>query len=212
MMADQYLARSLLAGAIALGGSVTAATTSAQEVQRVQVTGSRIPVLSTEGASPVTTLSERDVRIDGVRTTEDLLNSLPQAFAAQGPAIAAGATGTATVDLRHMGSQRSLVLVNGKRLPAGSVLGTAADLNEIPVQLIRRVDVLTGGAGAVYGSGAVAGVVNIILRDDFSGVELTANGLTAWHRQHNGEVQALLRAKRDPLPDGGTDAARGGVR
>jgi outer membrane receptor protein involved in Fe transport len=176
---------------------------------RIVVTGSRIPMLNTDGASPITTLSARDIRIDGLRNVEDLLNNLPQVFGNQGEAISNGASGTATVDLRHMGPQRTLVLVNGKRLPAGSVLNAAADLNEIPAQLIQRVDVLTGGAAAVYGSGAVAGVVNFILKDDFTGVELEANGSGANHRQHNAEVENLARAKNYPLPDNrGLDARK----
>jgi len=169
-------------------------------LQRVEVTGSRIPSLNTEGSSPITTLNAKDIKIDGVRNVEELMNNLPQVFASQGAAISNGASGTATVDLRGMGSQRTLVLVNGKRLPSGSVLNTAADLNQIPSQLIRRVDVLTGGAGAVYGSGAVAGVVNFILKDDFSGVELEANVSGANHRQHNDEAQAVVNAKGFPLP------------
>lgn len=209
--------RSLFAGGLALGAATAPpalAQTAGQEgdgasLQRVEVTGSRIPGPNTEGASPVATLGARDIAIDGARSAEELLNRLPQVYAAQGSAISAGASGTATVDLRRLGSMRTLVLVDGKRLPQGSVLGTSADLNEIPVQLIRRVDVLTGGAGAVYGSGAVAGVVNFILRDDFSGVELGAGWSGANHRQHNDETQALVRTRQYPLPDNaGLDARR----
>jgi outer membrane receptor protein involved in Fe transport len=173
---------------------------AAAPLQRVEVTGSRIPTLNTEGSSPITTLSAKDIKVDGARNVEDLMNNLPQVFASQGAAISNGASGTATVDLRGMGTQRTLVLVNGKRLPSGSVLDPAADLNQIPSQLIRRVDVLTGGAGAVYGSGAVAGVVNFILKDDFQGVELEANISGANHRQHSDEVQTVVRAKGFPLP------------
>ncbi|MDN4052958.1 TonB-dependent receptor [Massilia sp. YIM B02763] len=194
----------MFAGGMALGATVAVAQETGAEapasLQRVEVTGSRIPSLNTEGSSPITTLSSKDIKIDGMRNVEDLLNNLPQVFASQGAAISNGASGTATVDLRGMGSQRTLVLINGKRMPAGSVLDTAADLNQIPSQLIRRVDVLTGGAGAVYGSGAVAGVVNFILKDDFSGVELEANISGANHRQHNDEVQSVVRSKGFPLP------------
>ena len=88
-------------------------------MQRVEVTGSRIPTLNTEGASPVTTLSAKDIKIDGVRNVEDMLNNLPQVFAAQGSSISNGATGTATISLRGLGADRTLILVNGKRLPSG---------------------------------------------------------------------------------------------
>jgi len=203
MTVEKAISRSvrlMFAGGMALGAGLTHAQDGEATPQRVEVTGSRIPSLNTEGSSPITTLSAKDIKIDGVRNVEDLMNNLPQVFASQGAAISNGASGTATVDLRGMGSQRTLVLVNGKRLPSGSVLDTAADLNQIPSQLIRRVDVLTGGAGAVYGSGAVAGVVNFILKDDFTGVELEANISGANHKQHNDEAQAVVRAKNLPLP------------
>lgn len=208
MMSEKVLSRSvrlMFAGGMALGASVAHAQDSnaapaAAPMQRVEVTGSRIPSLNTEGSSPITTLSAKDIKIDGVRNTEDLLNNLPQVFASQGAAISNGASGTATVDLRGMGAQRTLVLVNGKRLPSGSVLSVAADLNQIPSELIRRVDVLTGGAGAVYGSGAVSGVVNFILKDNYEGVELEANISGANHQQHNDEIQAVVNKKGFPLP------------
>jgi outer membrane receptor protein involved in Fe transport len=220
MMAEKVLSRSvrlMFAGGMALSATVAGAqdgAAPAQEpatpagMQRVEVTGSRIPSLNTEGSSPITTLSAKDIKIDGVRNTEDLLNNLPQVFASQGAAISNGASGTATVDLRGMGAQRTLVLVNGKRLPSGSVLSTAADLNQIPSELIRRVDVLTGGAGAVYGSGAVAGVVNFILKDNFEGVEVEANISGANHKQHNDEAQAVVNKKGFPLPGNHTFDAK----
>jgi len=206
MMAEKVLSRSvrlMFAGGMALSATLAHSQEDAGAnagMQRVEVTGSRIPSLNTEGSSPITTLSAKDIKVDGVRNVEDLMNNLPQVFASQGSAVSNGASGTATVDLRGMGSQRTLVLVNGKRLPSGSVLDTAADLNQIPSQLIRRVDVLTGGAGAVYGSGAVAGVVNFILKDDFQGVELEANISGANHRQHNDEAQAVVNKSGYPLP------------
>jgi iron complex outermembrane recepter protein len=210
MMAETVLSRSIriiFAGGMALGATAAAAQDSSAtpaeapaSLQRVEVTGSRIPSLNTESSSPITTLSAKDIKVDGVRNVENLLNNLPQVFASQGAAISNGASGTATVDLRGMGSERTLVLMNGKRLPAGSVLDTAADLNQIPTQLIRRVDVLTGGAGAVYGSGAVAGVVNFIMKDDFQGVELEANISGGNHRQHNDEAQAVVNKSGYPLP------------
>jgi outer membrane receptor protein involved in Fe transport len=220
MTAENVLSRSvrlLFAAGMALGAAPASAQDGAEApeqrddgaLQRVEVTGSRIPALNTEGSSPVTTLGARDIRIDGQRNVEDLLNNLPQVFASQGAAIANGASGTATVNLRGMGVQRTLVLVNGKRLPPGNVLNNAADLNQIPTQLIRRVDLLTGGAGAVYGSGAVAGVVNFIMKDDFQGLELEANVSGANHRQHNDQVQSLVRASNYPLPGNhGLDARK----
>ena len=191
----------MFAGGMAVAaGTVFAQETAQQPMQRIEVTGSRIPTLNTEGASPITTLSSKDIKIDGPKNTEDLMNNLPQVFASQGAAISNGATGTATVDLRGMGAQRTLVLINGKRMPSGSALTTAADLNEIPSQLIQRVEVLTGGAGAVYGSGAVAGVVNFIMRDNYEGVEVQANVSGYNHQQHDDYVESVVTKKGYPLP------------
>ena len=111
-----------------------------------------------------------------------MLNNLPQVFADQGGNVSNGATGTATVNLRGLGAERTLVLVNGRRLPAGSPRSVAADLNQIPAALIKRVEVLTGGASAVYGSDAVAGVVNFIMNDRsraFRSSSTTASTTTA---------------------------------
>src|SRR5690606_7553762 len=121
---------------------------------RVEVTGSRIPSANLESTSPISVVTAKDIRMDGMRSVENLLNNLPQVFADQGGTISNGSTGTATVNLRNFGADRTLVLVNGRRLPAGSPRNTAADLNQIPAPLIKRVEVLTGGAGAIYGSDA----------------------------------------------------------
>jgi len=196
MITETVLSRSIrlmFAGSLALGMQVATAQ-DAQPIQKVEVTGSRIPTLNTEGASPVTVLSAKDIKIDGRSNVEDMLNNLPQVFASQGQAYSNGATGTATVSLRGLGSDRTLVLVNGKRLPAGSVNSTAADLNEVPAALIKRIDVMTGGAGAVYGAGAVAGVVNFILKDNFEGVEIQGN-ISGYNHQQHSFVGDIVRAK-----------------
>ncbi|MFL6657294.1 MAG: TonB-dependent receptor domain-containing protein [Massilia sp.] len=201
MITETVLSRSIrlmFAGSLALGMQVATAQ-DAQVIQKVEVTGSRIPTLNTEGASPVTVLSAKDIKIDGVRNVEDMLNNLPQVFASQGQAYSNGSTGTATVNLRGLGSDRTLVLVDGKRMPAGSVNSTAADLNEIPAALIKRVEVLTGGAGAVYGAGAVAGVVNFILKDNFEGVEVQGNIAGYNHQQHS-NIGPIVAARGFNVP------------
>lgn len=162
---------------------------------KVEVTGSRIPTANLEGTSPVTTISAKDIKTDGVRNVESLLNNMPQVFADQGGNVVNGATGTATVNLRGLGAERTLVLVNGKRLPMGSPTNTAADLNQIPAPLIKRVEVLTGGAGAVYGSDAVAGVVNFIMQKDFQGIQVEANMSGFNHQQNGGEVASLVATR-----------------
>ena len=199
MMVETVLSRSvrmICAGGMALGMGAAFAQEAAPPMQRVEVTGSRIPTLNTEGASPVTVLGAKDIKTDGVRNVESLLNNLPQVFAAQSGNVVNGASGTATVNLRGLGSDRTLVLVNGHRLPAGSPGSTAADLNQIPAPLIKRIEVLTGGAGAVYGADAVAGVVNFIMNDKFEGVQIELNGSGYYHKQQNTGGIGTLVAKR----------------
>jgi iron complex outermembrane recepter protein len=152
------------------------ATAYAQEqnIQEVVVTGSRIAQPNLETTSPVTQVTAEDVVTQGVTKIEDLVNQLPQAFAAQNATVANGATGTATVNLRGLGSARTLVLVDGRRMPYGDATNSAADLNQIPTAMVERVEILTGGASAVYGSDAIAGVVNFIMKKDFEGVQVGA--------------------------------------
>ncbi|MEQ1652991.1 MAG: TonB-dependent receptor plug domain-containing protein, partial [Hyphomicrobium sp.] len=173
-----------------------AAKPEEQKIERVEVTGSRIQSQNLESVSPITTIDAAAIKADGLRSVENLLNNLPQVFAAQGANVSNGATGTATVDLRGLGAVRTLVLVNGRRLPAGSPRTFAADLNQIPAPLIKRVEILTGGAGAIYGSDAVSGVVNFIMNDKFEGVQLEANQSFYNHEQHdNSGISAMIKAR-----------------
>jgi iron complex outermembrane recepter protein len=183
---------------LALGGGLTLASLPAfaQTTDRVEVTGSRIKSLSVDTVSPVTVIDAKEIRVDGVRNVESFLNNLPQVFADQGANVVNGSTGTATVNLRGLGADRTLVLVNGRRLPMGSPNSVAADLNQIPAGLIRRVEVLTGGASAVYGSDAVAGVVNFIMNDRFEGVQLDLNHSFFNHKQQNAQGVSDIVAGR----------------
>ena len=103
-----------------------------------------------------------------------MLNNLPQVSPDFGLTSVNGTAGAANVDLRGLGSKRTLVLIDGKRLQPGDPLIPVPDLDIIPAALVERVDVLTGGASAVYGSDAISGVVNFIMRKDFEGVRLDA--------------------------------------
>ena len=134
---------------------------------------------------------------------EDLINNLPQAFADFGGNLSNGSTGTATVNLRNLGRQRTLVLVNSRRLMPGDPTQNGAaspDLNQIPAALIERVEVLTGGASAVYGADAVAGVVNFIMNDNFEGVRVDAQYSLYQHNSHS-DIADLVRARNFELPD-----------
>jgi len=141
------------------------------EVEEVIVTGSRIAKQDFVSNSPVATVGREQFVLTNTINTEALLNSLPQTVPGLDRTSNNPGNGTATVDLRGLGANRTLVLIDGKRVTPTSSSGIV-DINSIPASLVKSVEVLTGGASAVYGSDAVAGVVNFILRDDFEGVEL----------------------------------------
>src|SRR3989454_3847259 len=115
---------------------------TAEQVERIEITGTRLPALNVEGPSPVTVVNAQEIRMDGLSKPEDILLALPQVNASQTSVQSNGATGTANVNLRNLGPTRNLVLVNGRRLPAGTpqsgAFSAAADLNQIPAPLIQR--------------------------------------------------------------------------
>ena len=191
---QRLLATTIITGAAlaafaapAFAQTAPAAEPQADEVAEVVVTGSRIPQANLVTTSPVTQVTGEDIDVQGVTRVEDLITQLPQAFASQNSSVVNGASGTATVSLRNLGSSRTLVLIDGRRMGYGSPLDDAADLNQIPGQLVDRVEVLTGGASAVYGSDAVAGVVNFIMKKDFEGIKIDAQyGFYAHHNDYDG--------------------------
>lgn len=152
----------------------------------IVVTGSRIRSPNLESASPVTVLNSEEFRLTGTTRTEDLLNSLPQVFAGQGSNVSNGSTGTATVNLRGLGAERNLVLVNGRRVVPGDPSSSAVDINVIPAAIVKRVDVLTGGASSVYGADAVTGVVNFVMDTDFEGFRLDGQYSLFNHNNRSG--------------------------
>src|SRR5688572_14877340 len=175
---------------------------ASDSMDEVVVTGSRIVAPNLQSISPITAIGAEELNIAGKTRIEDVLNQLPQAFAAQGSNIANASDGTASVDLRGLGSQRTLVLVNGKRMmPGDPDGGSAADLNFIPLSLVKRVDVLTGGASSVYGADAVAGVVNFVMDNEFEGVRFDYNYSFYNHSNDNERTQDLNDARGFPLPD-----------
>ena len=146
-------------------------------VQRVEITGSSIKRVDAESALPVQTVSRDQIDKLGVTNTEQLLQNISANSSAGGTASAQNAGqstyGESTASLRGLGAQRTLVLVNGRRIANYATDGTAVDINSIPLSAIDRVEILKDGASGVYGSDAVAGVINFILRKDFHGVEMT---------------------------------------
>ena len=152
-------------------------TDSEKTEQAIIVTGSRINQPNLQSANPITVLSGEQVFDRGTVNVGDQLNDLPQlrsTFSQQNGTRSLGTRGINLLDLRGLGTQRTLVLVNGRRHVAGDILvnGVSPDVNTIPADLVERIDVLTGGASAVYGSDAVAGVVNFILKDHYDGVQV----------------------------------------
>lgn len=141
------------------------------------VTGSRIARPNLDSQTPVTVLTGEAFFNQGTVNIGDTLNDLPQlrsTFGQQNAGRFLGTTGLNLLDLRGLGTARTLTLVNGRRHVASDILsnGTSTDVNTIPADLISRVDVVTGGNSAIYGSDAIAGVVNFILREDFDGIQL----------------------------------------
>ena len=166
-------------------------------VGEVVVTGSRIPRPDHTGVSPLSQVDSADIRSQGAMRIEDVLNQLPQVYVDQNSTVTNGATGTATVNLRDLGAQRTLVLIDGKRLmPGDPTSGSVApDLNFIPDALVDRIDVVTGGQSAIYGSDAIAGVVNFIMKRNFSGVRMDAEAGAYNHDNGQTGIQAVLAAQ-----------------
>jgi iron complex outermembrane receptor protein len=147
------------------------------ELDRVQVTGSRIKRVDIEGSTPVTVISREDIDFSGDSTVAELLRS--STFNSFGSfrdqsGFGNGFSGASFVSLRGLGSQRTLVLMDGRRLSAFPGGGSdSVDLNMIPIDMIERIEILRDGASAIYGSDAIAGVINIITRKDLDGAILT---------------------------------------
>jgi iron complex outermembrane receptor protein len=162
-----------IAGSTALSGTTFAqsgadSSEGAKTLDTLVVTGSRIRRVDTEGASPVFTLEREAIQRTGAATIGDFLQDIPSVSgAATNPSVNnGGGTGAATISLRGLGDERTLTLLNGRRM-------VYADINSIPMAVIERVEILKDGASAVYGSDAVGGVVNFILKRDFDGGELS---------------------------------------
>jgi outer membrane receptor protein involved in Fe transport len=191
---ERLLASSMICGVAFLGLSASQAFAAAAdaangEVSEIVVTGTRIPSPNLTSIAPITTVGNADIKSQGITRIEDITNSLPQVFAGQSSTVTNGSNGTANVNLRDLGSSRTLVLIDGRRSQP-----TPADLNFIPSALVERVDVLTGGASATYGADAVSGVVNFIMLHNFEGVRIDAQYSGFQHDNNNSAGQNALRA------------------
>lgn len=152
-----------------------------EERSAIVVTGSRIARPNLESAVPIASIGGEEFVSEGNNNIGEVLNELPQlrsTFSQQNPGLGIGIAGLNLLDLRGLGTQRTLVLVNGRRHVPADILANAVspDVNSIPNDLIQRVDIVTGGNSAIYGSDAIAGVVNFVLRRDYDGLQVRANG------------------------------------
>ncbi|TDK24460.1 TonB-dependent receptor [Luteimonas aestuarii] len=166
-----------------------AENTSAATLDRVQVTGSRIKRAEIEGALPVTVITREAIEVSGKTTVADLLqNSTFNSFGSNKPASGSSAQSMSELSLRGLGGGRSLILIDGRRLPLSPQFSEAgSDLNSIPLAAVERVEILTDGASAIYGADAIGGVVNIITRKDFNGVEATVG---IGNAQYGGDTES----------------------
>lgn len=161
---------------VALGGALLAGAVPAlaQTAERIEITGSRIRTLGAVSNSPISSVSAAELNTTQPVAVEEVVRSLPATTPAIGANTNNGSGGGATIQLRGLGTNRTLVLVNGRRMVPFNLAGVV-DTNSIPVSLLERVDIVTGGASAVYGADAVAGVVNFVLRKNFQGVEASGS-------------------------------------
>ena len=179
-----YMSAAVSTAALLSGNAWAQQAANTTAVETVTVTGSLISRPGFEAPTPVSVVTSADLQLQAPNTIVDALNQLPQfgnGTASQGASSNVGNAGIATINLRNLGVARTLVLVNGERVVPYSTVNTV-DVNLVPTALIKRVDVVTGGASAAYGSDAVAGVVNIILDDKFVGLKgnLQYGNTTQW--------------------------------
>jgi len=199
-----YLSHAVAAAvASTLPGFAFAQDDEATEIEEIVVTGSRLTKSNVTSSVPLVQIGAEEINSRGVARVEDVVNILPNVFVSQTAEVANGASGTSTLNLRGLGSQRTLVLIDGKRLPFGSPFSSSANVDMVPARMVERVDIVTSGASAVYGSDAVAGVVNFITKRDFEGFEFDYQYSTNYNKNSNGYMQNLL-AEADFFDPGAT--------
>ncbi len=179
------------------------AEAAAPVIEEVIITGSRIAAPNEVSTSPIQVISSQSIETTGKTDISDIITQLPQNFnnsigqdLGNGTSGLTTAGGVATADLRGLGPNRTLVLVDGRRLGQGSpytaIQSPAPDLDQIPAGLVDRVEVVTGGASAAYGSDAIAGVINFIMKRNFEGFQVDGQWNENWHDNHDTFVQNLV--------------------
>ena len=152
----------------------SAAADPSQKAEKIEVTGTRIRTPGAVSNSPISSVAEEEIKSAQPIAVEEFIKLLPAAVPAIGPGTNNGSGGGATIDLRGLGPNRTLVLLDGRRIVPFNLNGTV-DTNVIPIALLQRVDIVTGGASAVYGADAISGVVNFILKKDFKGIDISSS-------------------------------------
>ncbi|MGH6624822.1 MAG: TonB-dependent receptor plug domain-containing protein, partial [Burkholderiaceae bacterium] len=169
------------------------------------ITGSHIRLTDAESALPVQVITREDIDKSGVTTVEQLLERVPANVNGINAALSVGNTttpGLSSANLRGLGGGSTLVLLNGRRLANYAFDGASVDLNSIPLAAIDRVEVLKDGASAIYGTDAIAGVINFILRRDYAGADVSANLAVTQHGGGNSGLFNAAFGTGHPLRDG----------
>jgi len=167
---ERLLASSMICGAVFAVSGAPAYAQDEAEVSEVVVTGSRIAIPGLQSASPIVTVGAEEIKLQATPEAEKILRLLPTVVPADGDAVNNGTAGVSTINMRGMGPQRNLIMVDGKRMTPYNENGRV-DVSNVPTAMLERVDVITGGASAVYGSDAISGAINFILKKDFEGLE-----------------------------------------
>ena len=177
-MNDPQLSRLKLSSAIlaALGMSVTAGAAFAQdeEIEEVVITGTLIKDPNFESSSPIQVVSRDEIDLQAALNAEEILREVPGGVPSIGANVNNGNGGFSYVNLRGLGSNRNVVLIDGVRYAPSELTGRF-DLNNIPMAMVERIDVLTGGASTTYGADAIGGVVNVVTKKNFTGIEINAD-------------------------------------
>jgi iron complex outermembrane receptor protein len=196
-----------------------AAAETTDAIQEIVVTGSRIASPNQVSTSPIQVISAQSIQVSGKTDISDIISQLPQNFTndlgqdlGNGTSGLTAAGGVATADLRGLGPSRTLVLIDGRRLGVGSpntaIAEPAPDLDQIPVGLVERVEVVTGGASAAYGSDAIAGVVNFIMKKNYEGFQIDGQMGENWHDNNDTFMQGLVRQFGYTPPTGTAEDGR----
>ena len=199
MASNVNLSRAVKLALIAAGAYGTAAVAQEAELEQIVVTGTRITLPGVESSSPITSVGAAEIQLLQQPEVEKIVRILPVSAPSDGQNVNNGTAGAATINLRGLGSQRNLILMDGKRLTPYNINGIV-DTSIIPTALIERLDIITGGASAVYGSDAIAGALNFVMKQDFEGVEINADyGFT---EEGDGDTKSISLTLGSNVADG----------